>query len=71
MWMPEVRCSVSNCTYWAQGGACAADNILVEIDAHANRDFSTEIGEMGDGVHKDIAQTSSATMCHTFKQKQM
>lgn len=67
--MPDVRCSVSNCAYWAEGGACAADTILVEIDAHANQDFFTEIGEMGDGVHKDYASTSAATMCHTFKQK--
>jgi hypothetical protein len=70
MRMPEVRCSVSNCTYWAQGGGCSADKILVEIDTHANRDFSSEFGEIGDGVHKDVAQTSSATMCHTFKKKQ-
>ncbi|ARU61646.1 DUF1540 domain-containing protein [Tumebacillus avium] len=67
--MPEVRCSVSNCEYWAKGGACVANSILVEIDAHANRDFSTEFGEVGDGVHKDYAQNSAATMCHTFKQK--
>jgi hypothetical protein len=67
MEMPEVRCSVANCTYWAQGGACTADKILVEIDAHANRNFSSEIGEIGDGVHRDYAKDSSCTMCHTFK----
>ncbi|ASS76373.1 DUF1540 domain-containing protein [Tumebacillus algifaecis] len=67
--MPEVRCSVSNCDYWATGGGCNANSILVDIDAHANRDFSSEIGEIGEGVHKDIAHHKSATMCHTFKQK--
>ena len=65
--MPDVRCSVANCTYWAKGGACTADSILVEIDAHANQNFSTEIGEIGEGVHQDHAKNSACTMCHTFK----
>jgi hypothetical protein len=68
--MPEVRCSVSNCEYWAEGGGCNAKEILVEIDAHATRNFNAEIGEIGDGVHKDYAEHSSGTMCHTFKKKQ-
>lgn len=67
--MPEVRCSVSNCEYWAKGGGCNANSILVEIDAHAGQDFNMEIGEIGEGVHKDVAQNSAATMCHTFKAK--
>ncbi len=68
--MPDVRCSVSNCTYWAEGGKCAADAILVEIDAHANANFNTEFGgDLGENVHHDYAETSTATMCHTFKKK--
>ena len=68
--MPEVRCSVSNCEYWAKGGACVADSILVEIDAHANRNFATEFGDdLGENVHRDHAANSAATMCQTFKQK--
>ncbi|KEO83540.1 DUF1540 domain-containing protein [Tumebacillus flagellatus] len=68
--MPEVRCSVSNCSYWAEGGACAANSILVEIDAHANREFNTEFGgDLGENVHKDTAANSRCTMCHTFKAK--
>jgi hypothetical protein len=68
--MPNVRCSVSNCTYWAQGGQCTADAILVEIDAHANREFQHEFaGDLGENVHKDIAANRRATMCHTFQAK--
>lgn len=69
--MPDVRCSVSNCTYWKQGGKCVADSILVDIDAHANREFQAEFGnDLGENVHRDQAASSRATMCHTFKQKQ-
>ncbi|MFD2171772.1 DUF1540 domain-containing protein [Tumebacillus lipolyticus] len=68
--MPEVRCSVSNCEYWANGGGCNANSILVEIDAHAGKNFDSEVGEIGEGVHKDYAPNCSATMCHTFKKKQ-
>lgn len=68
---PEVKCSVSNCTYWAQGNNCSAEMIMVEIDSHAKANFNAEFaGEYGyDSKHKDVASTSSATCCHTFKPK--
>ncbi|WP_047153593.1 DUF1540 domain-containing protein [Aneurinibacillus tyrosinisolvens] len=67
--MPEVKCSVANCTYWAQGNNCAAEAIMVDIDQHANANFKEEIGEIGyevDTDHKDNASNSSQTCCHTF-----
>lgn len=69
---PIVKCSVSNCTYWGEGNDCNAEMIMVEIDRHAKTNFSTEFaGEIGyDSNHKDTAQSSSATCCHTFKPKQ-
>lgn len=73
--MPQVNCSVSNCTFWEQGNKCAAEEILVEIDAHARQNLSVEFaGEYGGGDdtdthHKDKASTSSETCCLTFKPK--
>ncbi|MBE3553775.1 MAG: DUF1540 domain-containing protein [Thermicanus sp.] len=68
--MPDVKCSVSNCTYWSVGNNCAADIIMVEIDRHAKKKFDAEIGDIGyDSQHHDLVQSSSETCCHTFKPK--
>lgn len=69
--MPDVKCSVSNCTYWSQGNNCVADTIMVEIDKHANAKYNTEFAnEPGyDSEHKDVANSSAQTCCHTFKAK--
>ncbi|WP_232700121.1 DUF1540 domain-containing protein [Brevibacillus daliensis] len=69
--MPEVKCSVSNCTYWGQGNNCVAKAIMVEIDAHAKAKYNAEFaGEIAyDTSHQDQATTSRETCCHTFKPK--
>lgn len=69
--MPQVKCSVANCVYWAQGNLCSADEIMVEIDAHANANYNEEFAdEHGhDTEHQDKASTSSETCCLTFKPK--
>ena len=70
--MPEgVKCSVSNCSYWAHGNRCAADEIMVDVDKHALADYGSEFADEGLGVdHKDEAADSSVTCCHTFKPKE-
>lgn len=68
--MPEVKCSVSNCTYWDKGNRCGADLIMIEIDKHANAKFDAEFaGESFDSQHQDAAAASKETCCHTFKPK--
>ncbi|KZE68392.1 hypothetical protein AWM68_16060 [Fictibacillus phosphorivorans] len=69
--MPEVKCNVSNCTYWGEGNNCVADAILVEIDKHANMsiDMSADGNLHGDAAHKDSAYETAETCCHTFKPK--
>ncbi|MEB3100670.1 DUF1540 domain-containing protein [Ferviditalea candida] len=68
--MPEVKCSVANCEYWFTGNTCSADAIMIEIDRHANADFKTEFaGESFKTERQDTAVNSSATCCHTFKQR--
>ncbi|AHD06295.1 DUF1540 domain-containing protein [Paenibacillus larvae] len=68
--MPEVKCSVSNCTYWGEGNNCKADAIMIEIDEHADADFHAEFGgEEFDSEHKDKALNVRNTCCHTFTRK--
>ncbi|MDF2714665.1 MAG: hypothetical protein K0R28_1590 [Paenibacillus sp.] len=67
---PLVKCSVSNCSFWGENNNCNADAIMIEIDSHAKAKFDEEFaGESFDSDHQDRAPTSSATCCHTFKQK--
>lgn len=69
--MPQgVACSVSNCSYWGEGNRCAAQEIAIEIDAHAGRGTGGE--EFADelfGGHRDHAEDSATTCCLTFKPK--
>ncbi|WP_080840506.1 DUF1540 domain-containing protein [Cohnella massiliensis] len=69
--MPNgVLCSVSNCSFWNEGNRCGAQEIAIEIDAHArlnaeSEEFADEFGE----EHQDTARTSAVTCCLTFKPK--
>lgn len=73
--MPEVKCSVSNCSYWAQGNHCVAETVMIDIDSHNDYDvFDEEFAEEGfhtsnhaDVEHQDQVADGSATCCHTFK----
>ncbi|MBP3951265.1 DUF1540 domain-containing protein [Bacillus suaedae] len=69
---PLVKCNVANCTFWGEGNKCQADSILVEIDAHANRDYTMEAGEEPYEMaeHKDKAKNIAQTCCHTFRPKE-
>ena len=67
----HVNCSVSNCNYWGESNICKADEILIEIDKHVGSRFKEEYAEemsLSD-KHHDMAATSSATCCLTFKPK--
>ncbi|MBP1934199.1 DUF1540 domain-containing protein [Ammoniphilus resinae] len=65
----EVKCSVSNCSFWGKGNNCQAPTIMVEVDQHAdyNTEMSSEFGV--DTSHQDQAPTSAVTCCKTFKPK--
>jgi hypothetical protein len=64
-----VACSVSNCSFWDQGNRCGAEEIAIEIDAHAGWNLNEEIGEEQLGSHQDSAVASSVTCCQTFRPK--
>lgn len=68
--MPDVKCSVSNCSFWSEGNNCAADQIMIEIDKHAKASYNEEFaGETFDTSHQDHASQVAETCCHTFKKK--
>ncbi|MCL6453353.1 MAG: DUF1540 domain-containing protein [Alicyclobacillus sp.] len=64
----EVKCSVSNCEYWARGNECVASSILVTVDRHSSADLNVEFGMMN-GQQADNAAHSAETCCHTFVPK--
>jgi hypothetical protein len=67
--MPEVKCSVANCEYWAAGNNCAATSIIIDVDQHANANFSSEFASEDMQGHKDHATSVRNTCCHTFEPK--
>jgi hypothetical protein len=65
-----VKCSVSNCVYYAVGNNCSAQVIMVDVDQHANTNYKEEIGEIGiSSDRQEQASNSGQTCCHTFKSK--
>lgn len=70
--MPKgVSCSVANCSYWAQGNKCGADQIMIDIDNHSKVNLDSEFAQEEFGSqHQDTAPESANTCCHTFKPKE-
>ncbi|WP_159884085.1 DUF1540 domain-containing protein [Paenibacillus puerhi] len=66
--MPDVKCSVANCAFWAQGNNCQAAAIMIEVDGHANMKYDTEFATEFDD-HQDHAKSVRNTCCHTFEPK--
>lgn len=67
----DVKCSVSNCYFWAQNNHCSAPAIMVTVDNLANANFAEEIaGEiMVDLSRMDSVNHSINTCCHTFREQ--
>lgn len=66
--LPEVRCTVNNCTYWEQGNLCKAVSILVMSDEAVARfdKHDVEVGEIG----HTPARISKETCCYTFRPRE-
>ncbi|MFB9761031.1 MULTISPECIES: DUF1540 domain-containing protein [Bacillaceae] len=68
--MPEVRCSVSNCSFWGQGNFCQAQAIVVQPDGKAYTNLQddghfTAVLE-GQTMESNVGQ-SEETCCQTFR----
>jgi hypothetical protein len=70
IFMPKgVKCSVADCSYWAKGNQCHADQIMIDVDKHANSDYSAEFADGLGSDHRDIAGNAAATCCHTYEKR--
>ncbi|EJS64189.1 MULTISPECIES: DUF1540 domain-containing protein [Bacillus] len=70
--MPEVKCSVSNCSFWGQGNFCQASAIIVQPDAQessSNTNDSYTGAVLTNETLESSVATSVETCCHTFKPK--
>ncbi len=68
----DVRCTVSNCYFWAKNDLCSADSILITSDGQASQHpgmaFGSENhGQMVAEVGDTPAGSMEMTSCHTFK----
>ncbi|MBE7104733.1 DUF1540 domain-containing protein [Bacillus cereus] len=70
--MPEVRCSVSNCSFWGQGNFCQASAIVVQPDAQEaaqTENNSYTSATLTNETLDSSVTTSVETCCQTFKPK--
>ncbi|MGN4444649.1 DUF1540 domain-containing protein [Bacillus cereus group sp. MYBK79-1] len=70
--MPEVKCSVSNCSFWGQGNFCQATAIVVQPDTQetgSNTNDSYTGAVLTNETLESSVTTSVETCCHTFKPK--
>ena len=66
----EVKCTVANCVFHAQGNICGAEKIQVDMDYHATQNSNTEFAaEFDTSNAKEQASHASHTCCKTFKPK--
>lgn len=69
----HVRCTVDNCSYWAQGNICDATEILITTDAVGERYPESLDASQLDVILSDVGQTPARscleTSCKTFKAK--
>ena len=65
--MPEIRCTVSNCEYWADGNECAADSILITAGGTAGKERHGHDAQRLGHTPVQIAQDS---FCLTFEARQ-
>lgn len=68
--MPNVRCSVANCTHWGQGNFCQASEILVQTEPYAyamQTDGEQIMSSVLNGEITSVAEHSAETCCQTFK----
>lgn len=70
--MPEVRCAVSNCSFWGQGNFCQAQAIVVQPEekAFSNMNDDSYQSSVIQGVQIESSVSDSAeTCCQTFQPK--
>ncbi len=65
--MPIVRCTVSNCEYWAQHNFCAADQILITAGTRRGKDHQ---GDGAEHIERSPVEIAQDSYCLTFHPRQ-
>ena len=65
--MPHVKCTVSNCIYWAPENECTSDQILVTAGVAAGAD---KFGISADRMEYTPVQIAEDTYCLTMTARQ-
>lgn len=65
----DIRCTIENCHYWAQGNYCEAEQILIAADK-----FATETGHQVNALQASTYAPTPVgkcqeTCCKTFVEK--
>ncbi len=64
--MTDVRCSVSNCAYWAKGSICTARDILISAGPPETQSETIKHAHEAE-VQKTPTDSDVYTHCHTFE----
>lgn len=65
----EVKCTVSNCQFWARGNYCAASAILITHGQPKMRDSNAPASKLGDDSPQIVSTPISSiedSYCYTF-----
>ncbi|WP_379970146.1 DUF1540 domain-containing protein [Ectobacillus sp. sgz5001026] len=67
--MPDVRCAVSNCSFWGQNNYCQANSIIVkpESQSYTSEQNLFESSILNGMMIESAITTSSETCCQTFR----
>ncbi len=70
--MSDVKCTVSNCYFWAKTNLCSADSILITSDRSVEPHPGMAVGNEADSaliqaIGSTPASSIAETACHTFK----
>lgn len=63
--MPDVNCTVDNCTYWTNGNLCKAQQIVIQNDEEGGFSQNSKLNEL----KATPADSNDDTCCQTFKVK--
>lgn len=67
--MPDIRCAVSNCSFWGQNNFCQANSIIVrpESQSYTSGQELFESSILDGMMIESTVTTSSETCCQTFR----
>jgi uncharacterized protein involved in tolerance to divalent cations len=65
----NIKCSISNCHYWAQGNVCQATEILITSDTMAKNLANIVDAPYANQITETPVSKSQESCCKTFVMK--